>query len=346
MKRSKLKPELKRKFGISWYLALVVTGELLVALGVATFLSYNFQDFFHELLNIPTAAWVVIFGLLIGCTLAFVLNRLLLIPIRRLDESMESVARGDFTVRLGEESHFRDIEHIYKNFNLMVRELGANEMLKSDFISNVSHEIKTPVTAIEGYAMLLQDTEMTKEEARYVEKILLNTKKLSELVGNILLLSRLDNQNIEAKSESFRLDEQIRQSLLMLEQRWTEKELELDVEMDPVLYSANQGIFIHVWNNLIGNAVKFTPKGSTVKIRLSESEGGVLFTVEDQGNGIDEETKKRIFDKFYQGDSSHKSEGNGLGLSLVKKILDIHHGEISQENTEDGCRFTVKLPKK
>ncbi|MBR2467140.1 MAG: HAMP domain-containing histidine kinase [Clostridia bacterium] len=339
--------DIKKKFGISWYLSLLVTGELFVALALATFLSSWFSDIFTELLHIPLEAWIIIFGLIIGSTLAFVLNRLLLFPIRQLDEAMEEVAKGNFKIRLDERSHYRDIEHIYKNFNLMTRELEANEMLKSDFISNVSHEIKTPITAIEGYAMLLQDSaDRSSDDAKYVEKILLNTGRLSELVGNILLLSKLDNQNIDSKAEEFSLDEQIRQSIVLLEPKWEKKSLDFDVELEEVTYRATPGIMMHVWNNLIGNAVKFTPEGSTVRIFLKAKSDNITFTVEDCGPGIDEDAKARIFDKFYQCDSSHKSEGNGLGLALVKRILDIYGGEITTENLPEGCRFTVTLPKK
>lgn len=338
--------KLKRKFGISWYLSFLLAGEFLIALVLASFLSYQFSDVFQKLLKIPTPAWVVIFGLIIVVTFSFTLNKLFLFPIRKLDESMEEVAKGNFAIRLEEKSNYRDIEHIYKNFNLMARELEANEMLKSDFISNVSHEIKTPITAIEGYAMLLQDSD-EEDKAKYIEKILLNTNRLSELVGNILLLSKLDNQNIKAKSEIFRLDEQIRQTILMLEPKWAQKNVEFDVDLDSISYNGNAGIIMHVWYNLIDNAIKFSPESGTVKIMLKADEREIVFHVDDSGPGIDSALKKRIFDKFYQCDSSHKSEGNGLGLSLVKRILDIYSGAASTENLpEGGCRFTVKMPLK
>lgn len=345
-KRTPFWTRIKKRFGgMSWYLSLVVTGEFIVALAISTFLSYYFQSFFLELSKIPIGAWVVIFSLLIGSTMAFFINRLLLSPIRKLDETMEEVARGNFKVRMNEPSHFRDVQHIYQNFNLMVKELEANEMLKSDFISNVSHEIKTPITAIEGYAMLLQDTEMQSEEAKYVEKILLNTGRLSELVGNILLLSKLDNQSIESRAEKFSLDEQIRQAILLLEPKWVRRGVDFDLELDAIEYYGNAGFILHVWTNLIGNAVKFTPVGSIVKIKLFKDGGRIVFNVEDEGEGISEEALERIYDKFYQADSSHKSEGNGLGLALVKRILDLYGGEIAVENLETrGCRFTVKLP--
>ncbi len=335
---------LKRKFGISWYLSFLLAGEFFIAFAVATFLSYQFSDIFQKLLKIPTTAWILIFGLTIVVTFSFTLNKVFLSPIRKLDESMEEVTKGNFAVRLEETSHYRDVEHIYRNFNLMTRELEANEMLKSDFISNVSHEIKTPITAIEGYAMLLQDSD-EEDRAKCIEKILLNTNRLSELVGNILLLSKLDNQNIKAKAEVFSLDEQIRQTILMLEPKWTQKNVEFDVELDNIAYNGNAGIIMHVWYNLIDNAIKFSPESGTVRITLKKEDREIIFNVDDSGPGIDSALKKRIFDKFYQCDSSHKSEGNGLGLSLVKRILDIYDGSASTENLpKGGCRFTVRMP--
>jgi signal transduction histidine kinase len=227
----------------------------------------------------------------------------------------------------------------------MPKELEATEILQTNFVSNVSHEFKTPITAIEGYATLLGDSEgTTPQQKEYIEKILLNTGRLSTLVGNILLLSKIDNQSIETKQEEFSLDEQIRRSILLLELKWTEKNVEMDVDLQSIRYIGNPSLLMHVWNNLIGNAIKFTPEGSTVSIRLLESGKEIIFTVEDQGRGVSEDAKKHIFEKFYQGDSSHRQEGNGLGLALVKSIVDTVNGRISVENLEKGCRFNVTLP--
>ncbi len=227
----------------------------------------------------------------------------------------------------------------------MTTELGATEVLQTDFVSNVSHEFKTPISAIEGYATLLQGSpEASQEQLEYIDKILFNTKRLSNLVGNILLLSKVDNQVIQSKNVKYRLDEQIRQSIISLEPDWEAKNIEFDVEMDSIEYVGARELLMHVWNNLIGNAVKFDPVGGIVMIRLFRENGGIVFTVEDNGPGISAEAQKHIFDKFYQEDSSHKEEGNGLGLALVKRILAICHGEISVENVSpNGCRFTVRL---
>ena len=266
-----------------------------------------------------------------------------------IPDFISKVAQGDFTVRidaLHEEGKEDYLDRMIHDLNAMIAELGSIETLKTDFISNVSHEIKTPITAIEGYAMLLQGSEdLSEEDAEYVEKILLNSKRLSELVGNMLLFSKIDNQAIDTKVESFSLDEQIRQSILLLEPKWAEKEIELDVDLESVEYEGNKALMMHVWNNLIDNAIKFTPEKSTVSIALRKDGDRVIFTVDDEGEGIAEENAGHIFDKFYQCDSSHKQEGNGLGLALVKSITDALGGSVSTENTEKGCRFTIVLEK-
>ena len=237
---------------------------------------------------------------------------------------------------------------IYTGFNLMAHELNSTEILQTDFVSNVSHEFKTPINAIEGYSTLLQGSEhLDQHEQEYVEKILLNTRRLSSLVGSILLLSRLENQQIPTNQTEYRLDEQIRQSVVAQETAWVSKEIELDVDLERVFYLGNEPTMRHVWDNLISNAIKFSPQGGLIKLRLTRKLRKLIFTIEDQGPGLSEEAQRHIFDKFYQGDSSHKQEGNGLGLALVKRILTIEKGQVTAENLPDGgCRFVVILPAK
>ena len=179
----------------------------------------------------------------------------------------------------------------------------------------------------------------------YVEKILLNTRRLNELVGNILLLSRVDHQAINSNRKRYRLDEQIRQAIVLLEPKWDKKELELDVELDTLDYTGNESLLLHVWINLIDNAIKFNPQGGLLRLRLQQHNGCAVFTVDDSGPGIAEEAQSHIFDKFFQADSSRMVEGHGLGLALVKRVLDVCGGTIQVENLpETGCRFTVTLP--
>ena len=266
-------------------------------------------------------------------------------PIKKLRGAMDKVAEGDFSVRLEEKSSSKEIMEIYTGFNLMAHELSSTEILQTDFVSNVSHEFKTPINAIEGYSTLLQDSDNLDDDQReYIDKILFNTQRLSSLVGSILLLSKLENQQIPSHQVEYRLDEQVRQSIVALEPAWEQKDIEFDVELDRVSYLGNEPMMRHVWDNLISNAIKFSPNGGTVKIHLAKKLKRLIFTVEDQGPGLSEEAQKHIFDKFYQADASHKQEGNGLGLALVKRILTIEKGQITAENIpEGGCRFTVTL---
>ena len=227
----------------------------------------------------------------------------------------------------------------------MAESLEALENSRRNFVSNVSHEFKTPINAIEGYTTLLQDCEnLTAEQQEYVEKIIFNTQRLSTLVGNILLLSKIENQSIQTNKVRFRIDEQIRQSIVALEPDWEKKDIQFDAELELLEYTGNENLLRHVWDNIIGNAVKFSPVGGEVKICLFKKNGIITFTVEDRGPGLSDKAAKHIFDKFYQEDTSHKSEGNGLGLALVHRILTICGGDIKAENCEEGgCRFTVEL---
>lgn len=330
--------------GINIFFTILVFLELMVSAAVARFVQWLLEETFKTEVSDTWLLFMIV--VLMGVALAFFVNRIFFRPIQKLNVGMNEIAAGDFSVRLKTKSPINEVKEIYGSFDLMVRELDATEVLQSDFVSNVSHEIKTPINAIEGYAMLLQDDQYTKEEQEeFVEKILFNTKRLSELVGNILLLSKIDNQAITKNEKSFRLDEQIRQSIMQLETKWTEKEIEFDVDLEKVEIVGNAQLLVHIWDNLIGNAIKFDPMYGMIKIRLSKEEGKIKFVIEDNGSGISDEALKHIFDKFYQGDSSHKAEGNGLGLALVKKIVDIYDGKIIAENLpEAGCRFTVELP--
>lgn len=335
------------KFNNLWlYFVLISLAVLLVTEVVASVLSWLLSSLWRIEVQFSIYGWIVLFGIIIGCIMSVIIGKIFFVPMTKLSGAMKQVAKGDFSVRLEEESSVSELKAILANFNLMVKELGATEILQSDFVSNVSHEFKTPISVIEGYAALLQDETLTDEERKsYTEKILLNIRRLSELVGNILLLSKVDNQAIFDKRNIFRLDEQIRQTLVLLEPKWSAKQINLDVSLQEIECEGNEALLQHVWFNLIDNAIKFDNEGGTVKIVLTHEDNHNVCIVEDDGPGITEEGKKHIYDKFYQCDSSRKSEGNGLGLALVKKILDICGGTISCENaSEKGTRFTVTLP--
>ena len=339
----KVRKQRDNRFSLRKRMTFMVAAEILVCV----VLSYGLSTFLNNIFNIkiPILIELIVPSLIIGSLVTAFMSKWFFDPIKELSHAMEKVADGDFTVRLETRSSSKEVREIYSGFNLMTSELNAIEILQTDFVSNVSHEFKTPINAIEGYSMLLQDNEnLSEEQKQYVDKIIFNTKRLSTLVGSILLLSKIENQSIPINRTSYRLDEQIRQSIVALEPAWSQKDIEFEVEMDSIEYTGNENMMHHVWDNLIGNAVKFNPECGIVRIRLSKRSEGVVFTVEDSGPGISDEAKKHIFDKFYQGDSSHKDEGNGLGLALVKKILAASDGEISAENLDGGgCRFTVIL---
>ena len=336
----------KRGTGLGFYFTMAIFGEVCLSILVGVGLILILNRLLGVSLSIPSVIWVLVASSALAGVIALLLNHRILRPIRNLGSAMNRVAGGDFKLRIDSTSRSGDIQQLYRDFNVMVAELEKTEVLQSDFVSNVSHEFKTPINAIEGYAMLLQDADgATPEQREYVEKILHNTCRLSSLIGDILLLSKVENQTIAKEAKEFRLDEQVRQSILSLEPQWSEKEIDFDVELEEISYRGDARLLLHVWSNLIGNAVKFNPPNGAVRLRLNRADGGVVFVIEDEGPGIPAEARKHIFDKFYQGDSSHREEGNGLGLALVKRILNVCGGEIQQENLPDrGSRFTVKLP--
>ena len=273
-------------------------------IGVALLAALAAWGLEHLGVNVPIFVWLLIFTLLLGSATAAGFSIAFFAPISRLSRAMKEVAGGNFRVHVETKSVFRDIRDSFNSFNLMVSELNATETLQTDFISNVSHEFKTPISAIEGYASLLQEHQQSPE-----------------------------------------LDEQVRQCILALERKWTEKDVDFDVDLDSVDFTGYEGLLQHVWMNLIDNAVKFGPRGGLIRMRLIEEDGSVLFTIDNEGKSIPDEDKSRIFNKFYQGDSSHESEGNGLGLALVRKIVAIHGGEVWVEDpVNGGCRFAVRLP--
>lgn len=343
IKRSEKSKKMRPKTRM--YFVLFAMAELLITFAVSALLVSFLGTVFSIRETTLLLIWFIIFNIIIGYSISFYLGKLFFEPITKLSEAMTKVSEGDFDVRLETKSPFGEINDMYSKFNLMAKELGATEILQTDFVSNVSHEFKTPINAIEGYATLLQcNPDCCEEEAGYTEKILFNTKRLSTLVGNILLLSKVDNKAIQSNVTTYRLDEQVRQSVLSLEREWEEKDIELDIDLCEIEFEGNENLMFHVWNNLIGNAIKFNPKGGLLKIRMYEENENIICSVEDSGPGINEDSFKHLFDKFYQSDSSHKEEGNGLGLALVKNILTLQGGEVIAENRpEGGAKFTVIL---
>lgn len=323
----------------------VVMVELLITIAAASIITW-LLGMLPSPIQLSRPVWLIILCVAIGGAMTSYVNQKIFTPIIRLSQAMSRVAGGEFDTSLDTSSSINEVREIYRSFNLMAKELRATEILQTDFVSNVSHEFKTPINAIEGYATLMQNEDLDPEERRkYVDKIILNTKRLSELVSNILLLSKIDNQTIQSEGKRYRLDEQIRHAIVLLEPKWAEKDIQFDVDLEDMEFVGNESLMFHVWNNLIDNAIKFDPYGGYVGIKMERCGEKITVTVSDNGPGIPPEAQKHIFDKFFQSDGSHKDEGNGLGLSLVKQILGLCGGSVSVENQPSGgCRFTVRLP--
>lgn len=271
-------------------------------------------------------------------------------PMQKLADATRRVAEGDFSVYIptlhtADKLDYLDV--MIMDFNKMVEELGSIETLKTDFVSNVSHEMKTPISIIKNYAQLLQVKQLSEEQRKeYAKSIESAASKLSNLISNILKLNKLENQRITPEVETYNVCRQLCDSILLFENAWEEKGIELDVDIeDKAMVRADENLLGLVWNNLLSNAIKFTESGGSIVIRQTSDEEYVKISVSDTGCGISKEGMNHIFDKFYQGDTSHFKEGNGLGLALVKRVLELMDGEIQVVSEEGkGSTFTVVLP--
>ena len=294
---------------------------------------------------------IVILMLSAICTVADIIRRKLMVekPVKKILSATEQIAKGDFSTRL-EIVHpygkYDQYDLIMDNLNVMAAELEKTESLKTDLISNVSHELKTPLTVIKSYATLLKRKDLDEEtREKYLDAVLQATGRLNDLITNILRLNKLENQEIKADLERFDLGEAVGESVLQFEEVIEKKSLELvcNLQESVCVYSSKSYLDI-VWSNLLSNAVKFTDEGGRVEVNLKKEGKKAVVSVTDTGCGISAETGARIFEKFYQGDTSHASEGNGLGLALVKKVIDILGGEISVSSEEGkGSTFKVVL---
>lgn len=332
-------------FGITLLVLLLMSG---VHFGILVLLDH------YKAGSVVSIVIIILYWVLVSVGFTFYTNwqmrRSYETPMKKMAEAADLVAHGDFSVYIPpihtvEKMDYLDV--MFMNFNKMVEELGSIETLKTDFFSNVSHEIKTPIAVIQNSAEMLQSaglSEMEKEE--YVTVILQSSKKLSGLITNILKINKLEKQNIQPVDEEFDLCGQLCDCALQFEDIWVKKEINFDVDIeDKVTIKADASLLELVWTNLLSNAIKFTNPGGTVCLKQTSTDQEIIVSISDTGCGMTEESMNHIFDKFYQGDTSHSTEGNGLGLALALRIVQIAEGTIMVESEPGkGTVFTVTLP--
>ncbi|MGM7428210.1 envelope stress sensor histidine kinase HitS [Bacillus pacificus] len=326
---------------IIWSIAFYVSSSVINALEiqVSTFVTFLISD-------MVGFVFIVLIWVLIG---------VLMRPKREamiwtIIEPIQKIAKGDFSVKIrNEEKYDGEIGVLVKSINDMTDELNAMEKMRQEFVSNVSHEIQSPLTSIKGFARALQDNNLSEEKREhYLTIIETETTRLSKLSQNLLKLTLLESEEYTPERVTYRLDQQLKQIVLNSEPLWAEKEIELELNLEKVHITADQESMSQVWINLIHNSIKFTPSGGTITIQLKEYEKVVEVRIRDSGIGISKEQKQHIFERFYKADSSRNRAygGSGLGLAIVKKVLDLHQGEIKVESEEGkGTEFIVCIPK-
>lgn len=290
----------------------------------------------------------MVFSIPIGLVIALTVSKFSLKPIRELIDGMDRLASGDFGTRVNAGSIMRRYPAfvaVTESFNKMARELERTEMLRSDFINNFSHEFKTPIVSIAGLAKVLKHGNLTEEQQiSYLSAIEEESMRLSSMATNVLSLTKVENQTILTDVSEYNLSEQIRACVLLLENKWSRKNIELQLEFEEYRISASEELMKQVWINLLDNAVKFTPPGHTIQVRISRKEHSIAVDVINTGSQIPEESMAKIFNKFYQADESHAAQGNGVGLAIVKRIVQLHGGTIRVSSENDVTGFTVELP--
>ena len=282
---------------------------------------------------------------LLALALSWFFGRLALNPLRKVIDATRRVAAGDFSVRV-ELKGVGELQDLSRSFNKMAYELSSIETLRSDFVNDFSHEFKTPIVSVQGFAELLQDGGLSEEEqGEYIAIIIAESRRLAALSTNILSLSKYENMEIVAEKTNLALDEQIRRVIVLTEPKWAEKRISLQVDMEEdVRFEGNEDLMQQIWLNLLDNAIKFSPQGSVIRIGLTREGNRICFLIHDEGPGMDEATQAHIFEKFFQGDASRSAAGNGLGLAIVKRIAELHGGVAAvRSEPGQGSTFSVVL---
>ncbi|MBQ8790532.1 MAG: HAMP domain-containing histidine kinase [Ruminiclostridium sp.] len=344
--------EIKKYHSLNAYVVLFVFVVMSSAGGISVVM-FNVLDAFGLVKHIRVVPMLLPLVMLcscimIGSVITVFLAGYFLKPLKELKIGLKKVTEGDFTIRLDHISGNSEIARIQQDFNLMARELQNTELFRNDFINNFSHEFKTPMVSVHGFAKQLKKGGLTKEqEQEYIDIILSESQRLINMSSNILLLGKLENQEVITDKTSFSLDEELRQSILTLAGEWSSKNIEVIPELETIDYYGNPDILKHVWLNIIGNAIKYTGENGCIEVGLrsiTESKE-IEIKVSDNGIGMDSVTTQRIFEKFYQADSSRAASGSGLGLAMVKRIVELCSGRIKVRSEKGkGTQFYVYLP--
>ena len=284
----------------------------------------------------------------VGALFSFIISKLALKPINRLINKINDLASGDYASRMipneliGRIPCFRDLTD---TFNKLANELQNTELLRSDFINNFSHEFKTPIVSIAGFAKLLKRGNLSEEEKeQYLNAIEEESMRLTYMATNVLNLTKVENTSVLYDLSSYNISEQIRSCILLLESKWTKKNIEFSLDFDEYTIKANEELMKQVFINLIDNAIKFTDDNGKIDISVLREDNALSFAITNYGCEIPKEAQRKIFNKFYQVDESHSATGNGIGLAIVKKIVDLHNGTVSVKSENNSTTFTIKLP--
>lgn len=336
--------------------ALIIFGILLLSLGLAALVVWllvetgairSYSDLPSTTMSI--ALYMGLISLVIGTVLAFTLSNIPLKPVNNIVNMLNRLAAGDFAVRIRLKkpySNFSVVSDMGESFNKMAAELEQTELLRSDFVNNFAHEFKTPIVSIAGFAKVLRRGNLSEEEQKqYIGVIEEESLRLADMATNLLNLSRVENQQLLSDVKEYNLSEQLRSCVLLLENKWEEKNLELNLDFEEYTISASEELLRQAWINLIDNAVKFSPPGGSVSVGIAEADGTLTVTISNTGSSIAPENLEKIFHKFYQEDESHSGKGNGIGLAIVERVVRLHGGEVSADSREGVTTFTVRLPK-
>lgn len=344
--------------GMTWFVFQILVASFFLSFLMLFLLAKLFPDtYMHWMLRpLLLIALVLTASAIVGSIISLFLTKHFLKPLDELMAATKAVAAGDYSVRVYTEKMLVDIEKYHSpvnefedfvdSFNKMAESLGSVEMLRSDFINTISHEFKTPVVSIRGFAKLLQTPDLTEEQRKlYTDTIIQQSLLLSTMSANILLLSQYERADTLTGKVSYSLDEQLRNAISLQSKDWLDKDIALEGHMESVTYFGNPDIMAHVWSNLLSNAIKFTPEKGSIKVCLHREGDCAIVRFRDSGIGMDKETISHIYEKFYQADSSRKSLGNGLGLAIVKRIVTLCGGDITVTSEPgNGTEFAVTLP--